>query len=107
MKINIKKVKFNIKLAVDKERPDLLAYTSLIFAEENKRYFAISGFTIRKSKFNGKPYLAPPSRRTKNGFFVYTLFEKTLWREIEKEVIKQYEYETIPIIEEDGEKEKI
>jgi len=35
-----------------------------------------------------------------NKFFKFFLAEESLWKEIEKEIIKKYEYESIPIIDE-------
>jgi hypothetical protein len=99
MKISIKELKFKIKLVTDKERPDLLAYASLTFIEEHERHFTFNGFTIRKSKYNGKPYLAPPTKATGKGFYKFTLVERSLWKEIERETVKEYEYAIIPIIE--------
>lgn len=104
MKINIKELKFKIKLTMDKKRPDLLAYVSFIFIEEHERYFTINGFTIRKGEYdnnNNKLYLAPPSKSTSRGFYRFTLIERSLWKEIEKEVISEYENTTIPIIEDE------
>ena len=100
MEINFKEIKFKTKLANDKERPDLLAYIWLTLIDGHGRSLTIGGFTLRKSKFNGKPYLVPPSKSTPVGFYKFVLIERTLWREIEKEAISQYDYEIIPIIEE-------
>ncbi len=99
MEINIQEINFTINIKDDKEHPDLLAYLSIIFIEEHGRKFACNGFTIRKSKFDGKPYIAMPSKRSGNGFFVFNLIEKTLFKEIEREAIRQYEHESIPVIE--------
>ena len=99
MKINIKEIKFKIKLTTDNKHPDLLAYASLVFAEEHERYLTVNGFTVRKSKYNDKPYLAPPSKSTAKGFYKFILAERSLWKEIEKEAIEQYEKEIIPIVE--------
>lgn len=101
MKITINEIKFTIKLTEDNKHPDLLAYASIKFIDEHERHFAFNGFTIRKSKFNGKPYLAPPTKKMEKGFFKFTLVERSLWKEIEKEIIAQYENEIIPIIEEE------
>jgi len=101
MKITIKEINFTIKLVDDNRYPDLLAYASIRFVDEHERHFTFNGFTIRKSKFNGKPYLAPPTKRMEKGFFKFALAERSLWKEIEKEMIAQYENELIPIIEEE------
>ena len=99
MKIDIKEIQPTVKLLNDKKYPDLLAYASLKFIDEHERHFTVNGFTIRKSKFNDKPYLVPPSKSmgSSKGFFKFVLAENSLWREIEKEVIKQYDYATIPV----------
>jgi len=99
--MNIKELKFKIKLTSDKKRPDLLAYASLIFIDEYERHFTVNGFTIRKSKFNGEPYLAPPSKRTEKGFYKFILAERSLWKEIEREALKEYRDEDIPITEDE------
>lgn len=100
MKINFNKIDFTIKKTEDVRSPDLLAYVSLKLTEEHERSFTINGFTIRKSKHNGKPYLVPPSRSLGpgRGFFKYTLVEESLWKELEKEILEKYDRSTIPII---------
>ncbi len=100
MKINITEINFSLKLTQDNKHPDLLAYASIKFLDEHGRYFSCNGFTIRKSKYDGKPYMAIPSKKTGIGFFKFNLIEKSLLKEIEKEIIDQYERETIPIVEE-------
>ncbi|KKP32466.1 MAG: hypothetical protein A2312_02885 [Candidatus Staskawiczbacteria bacterium RIFOXYB2_FULL_32_9] len=100
MKINIQELKFKITLKIDPKYPDLLAYASLTFSEEHQRNFSCNGFTIRKSKFDGKPYLALPSKKNGNAFYMFNYIEKSLLKEIEKELIKEYEKEIIPIINE-------
>jgi len=100
MKININEIKFTIKRATDKKKhPNLLAYITLTFKEEFGEYFTISGFTFWKSKFGGYNVEVP----SKIGF-KYCLIEKSLWRKIKQEIIKQYDYESIPIIEENKKK---
>lgn len=100
MKINFKETKYKIKVANDNEKPNLLAYVSIGFIEEHERFFMVNGFAIRKSRFDGKPYLTDPSKKMGNGFYKYVLIEKSLRKEIEKEILLEYEKETIPIIEE-------
>lgn len=105
MKININKSKFtltkiSIKQVADKKNPNLLAYASLTFKDEDAgEYFVISGFTVWKSKYEGYNVEVP-----KKPSFQYCLFEKSLWRKIKKEIIDRYIYESIPIIEEDKQK---
>jgi len=102
MKIYIQEAKFTIKPACDEKYPDLLAFVSMKLIDDHSRHFTVNGFTVRKSKYDGKPYLLPPSKSMGGkGFFKFVLSEKSLWREIEKEVVEQYQYESIPIIEED------
>ncbi|MBP8707909.1 MAG: hypothetical protein KBH94_04220 [Caldisericia bacterium] len=100
MKINIKELTFTIKPTEDNKHPDLLAYVSMKFIDEHERHFTVNGFTIRKSKYDGNPYLVPPSKSTGKSFFKFVLVESSLWREIEKEAIKEYDYTTIPAVEE-------
>jgi hypothetical protein len=100
MEINITKLESSIKLATDNKYPDLLAYASIKLIDEHQRFLIINGFTIRKSKFDNNPYLTPPSKKMGKGFFKFTLIEKVLWNEIEKETLAKYEKETIPLIEE-------
>ncbi len=98
MKISIKALEFTTKLVEDKKKPDLLAYMSLKFIDEHERHFTVNGFTIRKSKFDSKPYLAGPSKSAGGRFFKFILAEKSLWKEIEKEAVREYEEATIPVI---------
>lgn len=100
MKINFCKLDFIIKGVKDTRSPDLLAYVSLKFTEEHERHFTVNGFSIRRSKFNQKPYLVVPSKSlgVGKGFFKYALIDPSLWKEIEKEILKEYDFNTIPII---------
>ncbi len=100
MKINFVELKFSIKLATDKKYPDLLAYVSIKFIDEENRYFSCNGFTIRTSKFDQSPYIVPPSKKFGAGFFKFNLIEKSLWNKISKEILEQYEYESIPVCNE-------
>lgn len=100
MKINFKEIKYKIKPVSDSEKPNLLAYVSIGFIEEHERFFMVNGFAIRKSHFNGKPYLTDPSKKMGNGFYKYALIEKSLRKEIEKEILSEYENQIIPIVEE-------
>ena len=100
MEIKFRQLKPRIKLADDSSRPDLLAYASITLIDEHERHLTINGFTIRKSKYDGKPYLMPPSKSTGRGFYKFILTEHSLWKEIEKEVIKGYDDKMIPVVEE-------
>lgn len=95
MEIKINEVKFTIREATEKNKhQNLLAYVSITFKEESGSYFTISSFTFWKSKYGGYNVTVP----SKPGF-EYCLIEKSLWRKIRKEIIAQYEYESIPVIE--------
>ena len=101
MKINIQELRFKINSTHDSKHPDLLAEVFITFVDEHSRYFICNGFALRKSKFGDhKPYLISPSKKSGNGYYKFNLIDKSLWKEIEKEVIKQYEYKNIPVIEE-------
>lgn len=98
MKINIKELKFKIQKAKDKRKhPNLLAFVTLTFVGEFGEYFSISGFTLWKSKYGGYNIEVPGKKG-----FKYCLIERSLRRKIEQEIIREYEYMEIPIIEEDG-----
>jgi len=59
----------------------------------------ISGFTIRKSKYEeGHPYVMPPSKPWKGKFFKFTLMDSSLKKEIDKAILEAYQYEGIPIL---------
>jgi len=95
MEIKINEIKFTIREATEKDKhPNLLAYVSFTFKEESGSYLIMSGFTFWKSKYGGYNVAVP----SKPGF-QYFLGDKSLWRKIKKEIIEQFEYENIPIIE--------
>lgn len=100
MNIIFKELIVTIKLANNNKISDILAYSSIKLIDEHERFITINGFTVRKSKFDNRPYLLAPSRSMGNKFFKFFLAEESLWKEIEKEIIKKYEYESIPIIDE-------
>jgi len=96
MTINITELKFTIKEATDANKhPNLLAYVTLTFKEETGEYFTMSGFTLWKSKYGGYNVEVPSKRG-----FKYCLIEKSLWRKIKQEIINQYDYDNIPVVEE-------
>ena len=95
MKININEIKIKIKLMEDTKHTDVKAQAFLSFADDSRRTMTFSGFTVRKSKFQGH-YVTPPSR----GLFKFFLAESSLWKEIEREIVNEYTKECIPIIEE-------
>jgi hypothetical protein len=95
MKINTLEMTYKIKMVEEKNKhPNLLAYVSVSFKTDSGEYFTVSGFTLWKSKFEGYNVEAP----SKIGF-KYFLSEKSLWDKMKKEIIKQFEFERIPIIE--------
>lgn len=95
MEIKINEIKFTIREATEENKhPNLLAYVSVTLKEESGGYLTMSGFTFWKSKYSGYNVAVP----SKPGF-KYFLGEKPLWRKIKKEIINQFEYESIPIIE--------
>jgi len=97
MKININEIKFTIKKATeDNKHPNLLAYINLILEGEMGEYLSISGFTLWQSKFDGYNIEMPGKKG-----FKYFLSEKSLWRKIKQEIIKQYDYMIIPVVEDD------
>jgi len=99
MNIIFNKIVPTIKLAQDDKMVDLLAYVSIKLLDEKERHITINGFTIRKSKFDSKPYLVPPSKSIGKGFFKFCLTEKSLWKELEKDILNVYDYESIPVID--------
>jgi len=101
IKVNFKEIVISVNQAHDEARPDLVAYISLHLKDEHERNFICNGFTLRKSKHNkDQLYLALPCKKTGNAFFKYNLIEKTLFKEIEKEAVRLYQYVDIPIIDE-------
>ncbi len=96
MKINIQEIRIKIKEINNTKHPDAKAQAFISFADEHQRTMTFSGFTVRKSKYNDGYYVTPPS----NKFFKFFRAEASLWKELEKEIIKEYDNSTIPIIEE-------
>jgi len=100
MKINFNKIEFVIKKPTgEKKHPNLLAFIALRLEEENGEYFIISGFTLWRSKFGGYNVEVP----NKPGF-KYCLISKLLGEEIKQKIVKKYNYESIPIVEEEEKK---
>jgi hypothetical protein len=94
--MEITEIKVKIQKIKKKTHPNLLAFATLIFKGNAGEYFAISGFTIWKSKYGGYNVKVP----SKPGF-KFCLFEESLWRRLKEKIIKAYEYEEIPIINEE------
>ena len=82
MEINIQEIKLKINPVQDSKHPDLLAEVFITFLDEHSRYFSCNGFALRKSKYNSKPYLVPPSKKSGNGYYKFNLVDKSLWKEI-------------------------
>ena len=97
---SLEKIKFTIsvkiKLADKTKQPDLLAYASVRFQDDQERYFNISGLTIRKHKFGDdkKYWIAYPKTR----IFEFLAIHEYLKAEIERIIIEKYEYHLIPVI---------
>ena len=98
MKINIEEkftiTKISIKKETNQKILNLLAYASITLTGDAGSYFVMSGFTVWNSKFGGFN-VEPP----KNKNFEFHLFEKSFWKKLKNEIIKEYDYSTIPIIE--------
>lgn len=80
--------------------PNLRASAIITFKGEDDSYFSISGFTVWKSKQNDSLNVSVPQKRNFGNCFEYFLPEKSFWKKLKAEIIKQYEDSTIPIIEE-------
>ena len=94
MKININKIEISIKKdKKDTTHKNLLATASITLKDEAEDSLTISGITIWKSKINNDINIEPP----KNRFFKYCY--GGLWKKIKKEIIKEYDYENIPVVE--------
>lgn len=98
MKINFTDIEIKITVPKEKKSENLLAKVILILkSDDGSEYFSISGFTLWKSKYGGYN-LTPPSC----GYFKFCLIGQSLKGKIEKEVVKQYEYNRIPIVEDEA-----
>ncbi|MDO8632983.1 MAG: hypothetical protein Q7K38_00315 [Candidatus Wildermuthbacteria bacterium] len=99
MKIDIEEkfslTNISIKKAEGGKNPNLLAFATITFKSETGSYFMMSGFTIWISKFGGLNVEV-----AKNLNFKYYIFEKSLDQKIKKAIMKEYEFLSIPIIEE-------
>jgi len=102
-KIELKFVKICplIKMAPKQKNSDLLAYASLKIFDQKGRFLILGGFTVRKSKYDGNPYITFPSCQNQNKkIFKFISCEKELEEEIKKMILDAYEYATIPIVDE-------
>lgn len=99
LKISFKEIRFKVSMAKENSSPDLLARLSLVFIDENERFFTFNGFTIRKSKHDGRPYLTMPSKKSGDGFYKFALIEGSLKKQIETKAVEVYEYEEVPVID--------
>ena len=77
-----------------KKHENILANASVTLRDEDGSYFTISGFTIWKSKLEGRNVTEPSSAR-----FKYCLFERGFWRRLKAEILKAYDYHQIPVVE--------
>lgn len=96
--MNINFTELTVKIQkMENKHPNFLASAIVTFKEQMGGYLSISGFTIWKSKYEGQGYnVEVPSKPG----FKFCLCEKTLWKTISQEVIREYEKFTIPVIEE-------
>ena len=95
MKISFEEITIKIKILSEKDRPhpNLLA-NAFVTINGPDGYVTITGFTVWKSKYGEKSFnIEVPKKKN----FKYLLVEKSLWNKIKIEVIKQFEYENIPI----------
>ncbi len=80
-----------------KRHPNLLANATVSFRGITGQYFTITGFTVWKSQYGGLNVQVPQRRFPP---FKYLLVEKTLWKKISDEVLRQYDYASMPIVKE-------
>lgn len=79
-----------------KRHENLLANASVSFKGSiSGQYFTITGFTVWKSKYGGIAVQVPQKNFPP---FKYLLVEKSLWKKMSDEIIKKYEYESIPTV---------
>lgn len=75
---------------------NFLANASVTFKLEEGGHFTISGFAVWKSQFDPKDInVTPPGSRT----YKYALFEDLIWTKLKKEIVDEYDRDSIPIIE--------
>lgn len=100
MKIFNNSVELSVKIQKmsGNKHANLLASAIITLKGDDNTYINFSGFTIWKSKYEGFNVEMP----AKSKFFKYCLCEKSLWERIKKEILKEYEKFSIPIIEETG-----
>ncbi len=95
-KENFQICEIKIKKRENSTTPNLLADAAIKFQGNDESYFIVSGFTVWKSNYKGLNVDVP-----KNKTFQFCLFEKSLWSQIKKMIIKKYNFERIPIIEDE------
>lgn len=95
MKINISEITIKVNLIPEQERkhPNLLANASITLKEDEGGYFTVSGFTVWNSKHGGFNVTVPQNRS-----FKYCQFEPGFWKRLKLEIIKAYDYEKIPVV---------
>lgn len=77
-----------------KRHANLLANASVSFKGIGGQYFTITGFTVWKSKYGGLSVQVP-----QKALFKFLLVEKSLWKRISDEIINQYDYSSVPIVQ--------
>ncbi len=98
MEIRLKEKFYLANIAIRKlsyKNPNQLASVSLTFKGDDIGQFTISSFTLWKSNYGGYN-LTVPSTKT----FKYAYVDKPLLKKLLDEVVKAYDLEDIPIIEE-------
>ncbi len=95
-KENFQICEIKIKKRENTTTTNLLADAAIKFQGSNGSYFVVSGFTVWKSNYKGLNVDVP-----KNKTFQFCLFEKSLWNQIKRMIIKKYDSERIPIIEDE------
>ena len=99
MDINFDKITIKINEIPEEEKnhPNMLANAFLTLKNKDGEYWTISGFTVWKSRdYDGYNVTLP--QNSKN--FKYCSFEKSFWGKLKRQIIKEYECSTIPIVEE-------
>lgn len=86
MKIDIKKLKFKIRII---EKEDWKAMITINFGD-----FNIKGFRIKTSEFLGKHgeylWVLPPSYKSAFGYKSIIYIKKDIWEDMQKEIVKAY-----------------
>ena len=90
------------EMKIENKHPNLLAGASLTFRGETGSHFSITGFTIWISKIDGKFNVEEPQKPK----FKFFLTSENLLSQPKSEIIEQYKYSGIPIVEENKKSSK-